>query len=608
MKRKIIVLLLSIVLFLTVVHTSQTVFAQDISLPSGLTLDEVKTGTKQYIKENNPHNAALAFSVISEKGVLYESISGYADKEENLLANTDTIYEWGSLTKVLTWISVMQLYEQGKIDLTEDINVYLPEGFLKKLSHDSKITILDLMNHTAGWQDSITNVYTDDTSDILPLETYLTRYEPIQLYQPGTTVAYSNWGVTLAGYIIEQVSDEDYCDYVMNHIFLPLGMTQTSIHPLHEDNNLVLEGLKHITGYTTTGKNITGHYYAPGYPAASAAGTLRDVELLTQALLMQESSPLFSNIETLQKMFTVTYQFAGTEISENAHGLWFDFYQTPTLGHYGNTPQFSTHIAISPEKHIGMIVMTNQAQETALNFGLGNFVFGEYQADQTEHHWNELKFNKFYVGARTIKKGYCSFYNFFQTYQIKKTGINEIQIGSPFIKLNCTRISEQTYIVNDGLLKGYQIYIDVDDNYVVQKLSTSTFDIIPRSSASVILDWISFSLAGIALLLALTAFILSIRNLCKKKDSGNRFPLVMSSLSLLFFLSGVLEAAKLMTTAASTKDILPFVLFYDLYLLAGVGYIIYYCRTKKKDFIKIAELFSCIILILFILYWQLIWI
>ena len=598
MKKQVIIFGLIVTLFCNLLLLPINTMAKEFEYDTSY----IGTEIEQYIKENNTYDAAVAVSVINADKVLYEGNFGFADKKQNIKADENTVFEWGSLSKVLTWISVMQLMEQGKIDLHEDIRTYLPDNYLKKIKYDNPITILDLMNHTGGWQDSITNVYTDDKDDILPLEEYVSKYEPIQLYEPGTTVAYSNWSTTLAGYIVERVSGEDYSDYVTKHILLPLGMNHTSIFPLHEDNDFVKAGLENITGYTTNGREISGRYYAPDYPAAGAAGIMSDVQLLLKALLSENGSPLFEKAETLKTMLETTYYFAGTKTPENAHGLWHDFYLTPSLGHYGNTPQFSVHMSIAPTEQLGIIIMTNQAQEMILNHGLGEIIFGE-KTDGEKDTYKQLTFRNYYTGARTIERGYCRFYHYFQIYQVKQTGDNTIIISSPFMKIPCIRVGENEYCVYDGFVKGYHFYIEEDDG-MVQKIATSTFDLIPYSSGKVILETISFILMGIALVAAFVLCILCIRKLCKNKNLRNSVPYLMNVFSFLVFISIIMEAGKLISTVSSTKDMIPYVMFYNAYMMASIAYIVYFFKSGKKNVIKSLTLGTSIIIVTFILCWQ----
>ena len=98
-------------------------------------------------------------------------IYGKSDIENDISANEDTVYEWGSVSKLLVWTSAMQLYEQGKLDLNKDICSYLPEGFLSKLNYDTPITMTDLMNHSAGFLTPYKEIETSDINAIITLET-----------------------------------------------------------------------------------------------------------------------------------------------------------------------------------------------------------------------------------------------------------------------------------------------------------------------------------------------------------------------------------------------------------------------------------------------------
>lgn len=111
-------------------------------------------------------------------------IYGDANTKDNIKADEDTVYEWGSISKMLVWTSVMQLYEQGKIDLNEDFRTYLPDGFLSNLSYKKPITMLHLMNHTAGFQETVWDVETADKEKIISLKDALLYTAPAFLSCP----------------------------------------------------------------------------------------------------------------------------------------------------------------------------------------------------------------------------------------------------------------------------------------------------------------------------------------------------------------------------------------------------------------------------------------
>lgn len=462
--------------------------------------------------------------------------------------------------------------------------------------------MLDLMNHTGGFQDSITNVYTTNPDEILTLGKFVKLYEPVQLYEPGTTVAYSNWGCSLAGYIVEYVSGETYCDYVNAHILAPLHMNHTSIDPLRRDNESVAEKLNEITGYTTAGSEIRGRYYAPDYPAAGAAGTASDVMLLMQDLLSKNGGKLFEKVSTYETFFTSTYAFAGSDQSENCHGMWNDFYQTETVGHYGNTVQFSVHMSLSKDR--GLIVMTNQAQEMQINEGLGEVVFQSATPEiVTEADWPELEFIDCYTTARTITQGFCKFYHFFGVYRVQKTGDNSLMLSSLMMSMPLSRIGETEYVVTDGFTKGYNIFMDVNEHGIVQKMSTSTFDFVPYSAGLYAAEAASFIGLGIALLILLILLMMWIVKLIKEKKA-DPITVLMILLSLSFYGVVLMEMVHLISTAATENEMYGYIVFYVCYLILGTGYMVRNVVKKLWNRLTIPTSVCFIVIALFVLYWQ----
>ena len=132
----------------------------------------------------------------------------------------------------------MQLVEQGKLDLEEDIQAYLPEEFFTKLQDDTPYQMLNLMHHDAGWEDKYTDLFYLSAEEVKPLKDMLIYREPSQVQKPGEVVAYSNYGVALAGYIVERITGQPFYEYVNENIFAILDMKDTTIHPSQEDNKL----------------------------------------------------------------------------------------------------------------------------------------------------------------------------------------------------------------------------------------------------------------------------------------------------------------------------------------------------------------------------------
>ena len=108
-------------------------------LPSETSYEEIGGKIEQYYNENKDTSAGMAASVFTSDKILYDGYFGFSDKENDIPFDEETVVEWGSITKLTVWVSVMQLYEQKKLDLNTDINIYLPNDFLRKRKYDDSL-------------------------------------------------------------------------------------------------------------------------------------------------------------------------------------------------------------------------------------------------------------------------------------------------------------------------------------------------------------------------------------------------------------------------------------------------------------------------------------
>ncbi|MBU5439027.1 beta-lactamase family protein [Tissierella sp. MSJ-40] len=173
--------LISIALILVLcISISLTTFAADDKgvLPSGITYSNMESVIDTYVEDYKGTTAAVSLAVFTGNDVLMEKAYGYSDIENTIANDKDTVFEWGSCTKLLVWASVMQLVEKDKIELNEDIRAYLSKGFFKKLKFDTPITMLNLMNYNAGWQETVIDLFIGDKKDVKELGEALQLIEP----------------------------------------------------------------------------------------------------------------------------------------------------------------------------------------------------------------------------------------------------------------------------------------------------------------------------------------------------------------------------------------------------------------------------------------------
>lgn len=386
------------------------VAAAEQKLASGITYNEIGSEVEAYVEEHADTTVGMAISIFDRERVIYQNYFGYADKENELSVDADTVFEWGSATKLLVWVSVMQLWEQGELQLDCDIRAYLPEGFLNNLNYDTPVTMTHLMNHTAGFQEVYSDLFVKDGTNLPTLSAALLAHEPEQIYEPGTVTAYSNWGVALAAYIVECVSGMSFADYVHQNIFEPLGMEHTAIAVNLSDNTWVQEQRSELECYTIDGELIEDcFYYITLYPAGSCTSTMEDFLTFAQALLKQEDA-LFDSTETWKELFSPTSYFGDTDIPANCHGFWVVPYGEKAIGHGGNTAGCSSYLLIEPESGVGVVVMTNQSQESIYNEDMMELIFGKFESEQYFSEERELP-DGTYRPARTIRKGPMKFFS-----------------------------------------------------------------------------------------------------------------------------------------------------------------------------------------------------
>lgn len=387
---------------------------------------QIASEIENYVDVRKGGLASVAVSVFQNESTVYENYFGMADIENSVPADGDTVYEWGSVSKMLVWTSAMQLYEQEKLDLNEDVRTYLPTGFLTKLHYEEPVTMLHLMNHTAGFQECVYQNESIKEEKLLPLEKTLRNLEPNQVFRPGTVMSYSNWGAALAAFIVQCVSGEDYVDYVHHHILEPLGMTQTAVSGSHRDNLDVKERRENLKTYNINseendsfGINVS---YVDVYPAGAVISPLCDLVKFGKAFVPSDGkSPLFQKSETLKEMLSASLFYGDTNAPRDCHGLLVSYYGKTVFGHGGNTAGCTSNLLFDPETGKGIAVIVNEVGETAFTMGLPSLLFGEYKDNPYFGEGSKSSskstpdISGFYTESRSFIKGfYCmAQYTFF---------------------------------------------------------------------------------------------------------------------------------------------------------------------------------------------------
>jgi CubicO group peptidase (beta-lactamase class C family) len=449
--------LLLIVLMLFTGQFTVLAFDDTFILPSGLKSSEIESVIDSYVKENERTTAAVSIAVFTGDKVIFEKAYGNIDVENGIKNDSDAVFEWGSCTKLLVWTSVMQLVEQGKIDLSKDIRTYLPDGFFTKLKYDDPITMVNLMNHNAGWQETVTDLFVENKSDIRKLGDALKVIEPEQVNEPGRVVAYSNWGTALGGYIVELITGQSFDDYVHEHIFEPLGMKHTALNADLSDNTWVKEKREKVK-YYTAGRESLGKlkYYLSLYPAGGATGTLSDFIKFAQAFVPEkgERSALFERRETLDEALSPSLYFADGKTGRNSHGFWTDELGVPVLWHNGGTNGSTSWFAFDPVSGTGVVILTNQSGESVYTCGVLPMVFGRLKYAQDMKNSQDIL--GVYVSSRTCFEGYAKLYSMLCHIQVTGDGEGEYKV--PGKNFTLTGIEANSYVMDMGGVKQYLVH------------------------------------------------------------------------------------------------------------------------------------------------------
>jgi CubicO group peptidase (beta-lactamase class C family) len=287
---------------------------------------------------------------------------GFSDISKKKPVDPETsMFRMASISKLFTWISVMQLAEQGKLDIDADVNKYL--DFQIAPAFGKPITLQNLMTHTGGFEEEIRDILLTDPKKATPLREFLMENQPRRIFPPGEVPAYSNYGVGLGGYVVQRVSGEPFEQYVAEHIFQRLGMKHSSFHqPLTEDLSLFpSEGYRGNTEKPLVGFEI----FSPA-PAGGVSSTASDMGRFAQALLYggEWDGQRILRPETLNIMWMKQFGTSGA-----LPAMCMGFYQTwrnglHFIGHDGDLIAFHSMFLLEPKEKLVIFISYNSAGST----------------------------------------------------------------------------------------------------------------------------------------------------------------------------------------------------------------------------------------------------
>ena len=303
--------------------------------------------------ERNDIAGAVVFVLKDGQTVLRKGY-GFTDAEKKTPVDpTSTAFRLASISKTFTWISVMQLVEQHKLDLDADVNTYL--DFQIRPAFGKPVTLRNLMTHTAGFEEVLRDLLFTDLKSKATLRQFLIDNQPNRIFPPGTVSGYSNYGVGLGGYIVERTGGQPFEQYVRDHIFTPLGMTHSGFEEPLPDSVTPSEG------YRSTEKKPVGFEIFIPSPAGGVSSSAADMTRYALALLNggELEGHRILQPETLAAMWTPQFR-----ANDAMPPICMGFYETwrnglRFIGHDGDLLAFHSRFLLEPRHKLALFLSFN---------------------------------------------------------------------------------------------------------------------------------------------------------------------------------------------------------------------------------------------------------
>ncbi len=309
------------------------------------------------------------FSMVENGELVFSKGYGYADLAGQIPADPEiSLFRTASISKLFTATAAMQLYERGRLDLMEDVNVYLDEFQLEE-KFDTPVTMFHLLTHTGGFDDRSVNLASKREDQVPSLEDYLAANMPPRVRPPGEVISYSNHGSGLAGLVIEKISGLSFVDYANQNILEPLGMDRSSfLLPPELAPDLA-------TGYFLSGginQPRSFDYLFNMAPAASLNATANDMARFMIAHLQKGR---FENFRMLQEETAQEMQAQQFAHHEQLDGVCFGFFEDYLnnrrfIHHSGLWGGFASRLFLYPEGNMGFFVSLNSNAGTEVHRNL----------------------------------------------------------------------------------------------------------------------------------------------------------------------------------------------------------------------------------------------
>lgn len=306
-----------------------------------------------------------AISIVKDGEVLLEKGYGYANAEEEKPVDpANTVFRIASVSKTFTAVAIMQLVEQGKVNLDEDIRTYLP-GIEFDNPYETPVTVAHLLLHRSGLEarEPAKDDLHTDFDRYVAMEDYVREHMPPVVREPGTAYMYDNFAYLLLGLIVQNTSGMPYEQYMDEHVFGPLGMTSSGFL-LDGDK---LERL--VTGYDELNQPMEPYVFAPTImPHGGMLSTAADMSRFMIAFLNGGAAPDGNRIlsETSVEEMSMFRSAIHPILPDTTYGFEAAS-QYPLAGSspdvivkYGDLPGNSSMLLLIPKEKTGVFLTYNK--------------------------------------------------------------------------------------------------------------------------------------------------------------------------------------------------------------------------------------------------------
>jgi CubicO group peptidase (beta-lactamase class C family) len=306
---------------------------------------------------------------------------GVTSVENPLPVDENTLFQFGSTGKTFTATAIMRLVEDGKVELDAPVKKYVPELTLKVPEVAETVTVLNLLNHSAGWEG---DMFDDTGWGDDALARYVQAMAKLdQTNRPGLVVSYNNASLSLAGRIIEKVTGSTYEQAIADLVLGPLGLHNTYFFP----NEIMTRRFAVGHNRDEEGKVTVARPWAlprSGNPAGGMSANARDQVAWARFHMGDGRAPDGTRIlaeATLKKMQQPTIEMKGSALGDYVGISWLlrDVEGIRLVGHGGTTNGQYSEFVMVPERRLALISMTNSGPNgSELNHQLQRWVLERY--------------------------------------------------------------------------------------------------------------------------------------------------------------------------------------------------------------------------------------